>query len=76
MTTWCPYCRSLIRDLDHYGVEYDQVDVDRDDEAAALVSRLNGGDRIVPTVVYADGTHDTNPDGAEVAARLGLFDGS
>lgn len=73
LTTWCPYCKALLSDLAHYGVDFDQVDVDLDDEAAALVSRLNGGERIVPTVVYPDRTHDTNPDGAEVAAKLGLF---
>ncbi len=73
LTTWCPYCRSLLADLRHFGVEFDEVDVDVDAEGAALVRQLNGGNRTVPTVVYPDGTHDTNPDGAEVAAKLGLL---
>ena len=47
--------------------------MDADDEAADLVRSLNGGDRVVPTVVYPDGSHDTNPDGAEVAGKMGLF---
>ena len=72
-TTWCPHSRSLVSDLRFYGVEFDEVDVDVDDEAAALVEPLNGGDRVVPTVVYPDGSHDTNPDGAEVAGRTGMF---
>lgn len=72
-TTWCPYSRSLVSDLRHYGVEFDEVDVDVDEQAAALVRELNGGNRVVPTVVYPDGSHDTNPDGAEVAGKMGMF---
>ncbi|MBB1495162.1 NrdH-redoxin [Propioniciclava sp. MC1595] len=72
-TTWCPYSRSLVNDLRYFGVAFDEVDVDADDEAADLVRSLNGGDRVVPTVVYPDGSHDTNPDGAEVAGKMGLF---
>lgn len=72
-TTWCPYSRSLVNDLRHYGVEFDEVDVDEDEQAADLVRELNGGNRVVPTVVYPDGSHDTNPDGAEVAGKMGMF---
>jgi len=72
-TTWCPYCRALTRDLRYFGVEFDEVDVDADAAAAQLVRSLNGGDRVVPTVVYPDGSHDTNPDAAEVAAQMGAF---
>ena len=43
------------------------------DVADDLVRELNGGNRVVPTVVYPDGSHDTNPDGAEVAGKMGMF---
>ena len=32
-TTWCPYSRSLVNDLRYFGVAFDEVDVDADDEA-------------------------------------------
>lgn len=73
-TSWCPYSRALVSELRSYGVAFDEVDVDFDDAAAALVERLNGGNRTVPTVVYPDGTHATNPRGAEVAGKMGSLD--
>ena len=72
-TTWCPYSRSLVSDLRHYGVKFDEVDVDEDEQAADLVRELNGGNRVVPTVVYPDGSHATNPNGVEVAGKMGMF---
>jgi mycoredoxin len=46
------------------------VDVDRDAAAAALVTEINHGNRVVPTVVFADGSSLTNPAADEVTARL------
>jgi mycoredoxin len=70
MATWCGFCRMLRADLDRSGVDYTMVDVDRDDTAAAFVMSVNGGDRVVPTVLFADGTTVTNPPGSAVVARL------
>lgn len=70
LTTWCPYCARLVAGLDRAGIAYRSVDVDRDDEAAEFVKSVNGGNRVVPTVQFADGSTLTNPDVAEVAERL------
>ncbi|SDO55295.1 mycoredoxin [Nakamurella panacisegetis] len=69
-TSWCPFSRRLVTDLDRAGIEFDDIDVDEDGEAAALVQSLNNGNRTVPTVVFADGTSLTNPPIALVKARL------
>lgn len=69
-TTWCPFCSQLRADLDRAGVEYTEVDVDRDPEAGELVKSLNGGNRVVPTLVFADGSSLTNPSVDEVQAQL------
>jgi mycoredoxin len=69
-TTWCGYCRRLATGLDRAGIPYSQVNIELDDEAAERVMRINGGNRTVPTVLFADGTAVANPTVAEVSARL------
>ncbi len=68
-TSWCPYCERLRAELDALGVDYDEVDVDTDPEAAAFVESVNHGNRVVPTVLFEDGETATNPT-AETVAEL------
>ncbi len=67
-TDWCPYCAALLKGLQ--GTEYDLIDVDQDEEAGEWVKSVNGGNRVVPTVRYSDGTHATNPPAADVLLKL------
>ena len=60
-TPWCGYCVRLKRALDREGIDFAEVDIERDPAAADLVMSLNGGNATVPTVVLADGTTLTNP---------------
>ena len=69
-TDWCPFCRKLRERLDRTETPYDLVDVEADPEAAAWVESVNGGNRVVPTVRYSDGTHATNPEASAVRAKL------
>ena len=69
-TTWCGYCRRLKLQLDQAGIGYDEVDIERDPEAAAYVESVNGGNQTVPTVTFTDGTALTNPPFATVAQKL------
>lgn len=41
MTTWCPHCRRARAWLEQKGYRFEMRDVDRDDEAAAILSSLN-----------------------------------
>ena len=70
-TSWCPFSRRLVLDLDRAGIEFDDIDVDESAEAATLVQSLNNGNRTVPTVVFADGSSLTNPQLSQVQAKLG-----
>jgi mycoredoxin len=70
-TTWCGYCRRLKSQLARAGVEITEIDIERDPDAAAVVERVNQGNRTVPTVLFADGSALTNPSVREVTARLG-----
>jgi mycoredoxin len=69
-TSWCGFCRRLKSQLDREGIGYVEVDIERDPSAAAIVTKVNGGDRTVPTVVYPDGSAATNPSFAEVKDAL------
>jgi mycoredoxin len=69
-TTWCGYCIRLKHLLQREGIDYAEVNIEQDPSAADLVMRVNGGNRTVPTVVFADGTALTNPSIAEVKAQL------
>lgn len=69
-TSWCPHCSRLTKLLREQDIEFVQVDVEEDAEAAAFVESVNGGDRIVPTVRYPDGTTATNPGASKVRDKL------
>ena len=72
-TPWCGYCYRLRSQLDREGIRYDVVDIEQAPEAAEVVERVNDGNRTVPTLVYADGTAQTNPTAAQVKAKLAAF---
>ena len=69
-TTWCGYCRRLKLQMDQAGIPYNEVDIERDPDAARFVEGVNGGNQTVPTVVFADGTAMTNPPFATVAEKV------
>lgn len=69
-TSWCGYCLRLKTALTADGIAYDEVDIQRNAEAAAFVGSVNGGNQTVPTVKFADGSTMTNPSAVDVQARL------
>lgn len=71
-TQWCGYCKRLKVMLDHEGINYTEIDIEIDDEAANLVGSVNGGNHVVPTVLFADGSTATNPSLGEVKERISV----
>lgn len=69
-TPWCGYCHRLGAQLDREGIAYTKVDIEQHPEAAEIVMQVNGGNQTVPTLVYADGSAQTNPSVAQVKAKL------
>jgi mycoredoxin len=69
-TSWCGYCHRLMTVLKSNGIPYDVVDIEQDPTAAEFVGSVNGGNKTVPTVKFADGSTLTNPSAAEVNAKL------
>ena len=71
LTPWCGYCHRLKGQLQREGIDFREVDIEREPEAAAVVQRVNNGNQTVPTLVFADGTAMTNPSLAQVKAKIG-----
>jgi len=75
-TTWCGYCVRLKKLMQREGIDYAEVDIEAEDGAADVVMAANGGNRTVPTLVFADGTALTNPSIDQVKAALAQSSGS
>lgn len=69
-TTWCGFCRRLKMQMDKAGIDYREVDIERDADAARFVEGVNGGNQTVPVIRYPDETTATNPTLADVQAKL------
>ena len=69
-TPWCGYCHRLKGQMDREGIAFEVVDIEQHPEAAALVESVNGGNQTVPTLVYADGSAQTNPSLIQVKEKL------
>jgi len=69
-TSWCGYCHRLASQLDREGIAYDVVDIERQPDAAEIVMQANGGNQTVPTLIFTDGTTQTNPSVKQVKAKL------
>jgi mycoredoxin len=69
-TPWCGYCHRLKGQLEREGITFDEVDIERDPDAAITVMNINDGNQTVPTLVFSDGTALTNPSVAQVKAKL------
>jgi thioredoxin reductase (NADPH) len=71
-TVWCPDCKRAKRFLGEQRVAYTNIDIERDAEAMAYVEEINNGKRIIPTIVFPDGSILVEPSNAELAQKLGL----
>lgn len=58
---WCGYCRRLKLMLDRSEIPYREVLIEEDAAAEQLAIDINGGDWLIPTVVFSDGSTAVNP---------------
>ena len=70
-TQWCGYCMRLKKLMQREGIDFAEVDIENDAAAADIVMQANGGNRTVPTLLFADGTALTNPSIDQVKSQLG-----
>lgn len=67
---WCGDCHRARRFLDSLRIPYQWTDVDRDPEALAYVRRVNQGRRVIPVMVFPDGSLLVEPGNAELWRKL------
>ena len=67
---WCGDCRRSKKFLDANNVKYNYIDVESDASASDKVIEINGGMRSIPVILFADGTHLTEPSDAALKEKL------
>jgi mycoredoxin len=56
--------------LDEAGISFREVNVEEELEFAHFVEKVNGGNRVVPTLLFSDGSSLTNPSVIAVREKL------
>jgi mycoredoxin len=69
-TSWCGYCVRLKQGLKQAGIEFAEVNIEQDENAAVRVMEVNGGNQTVPTLEFPDGSALTNPSVTQVKEKL------
>ncbi len=69
---WCPDCRRSKQFLGEQQMAYEWIDIEQDADAEQFVIEKNNGKRIIPTIVFEDGSFLVEPSNAELAQKLGL----
>ena len=71
-SSYCLHSRSVVRFLKKNDIPAEIISIDGDREAKELVMSINNGYASVPTVVFSDGTHLTEPSYKQLREKLDL----
>ena len=71
-TTWCPDCKRAKQYLGEQRIPYRWVNIEEDASGIDYVEQANGGKRLVPTIVFPNGTVLAEPSNALLATTLAL----
>jgi len=66
---WCSDCRRAKRVLDTEGADYEYVDTEAVEDAAARAKSISGRTNI-PVILFPDGSHLVEPSDAELRQKL------
>lgn len=69
-TKWCPDCFRAQRFLDQNNMQYELIDIDKDQQAREFVIQVNKGNRSVPTIVFPDGSILVEPSNQELMKKI------
>lgn len=71
-TAWCSDCKRAKKFFGEQRISYKNIDIDENPEFVSVVEKINNGLRIVPTIVFPDGSILTEPSNADLAEKMGL----
>ena len=71
-TTWSPATHDVKDFLARNQVPYRFLDIERDQEAEAILQAGSDDDQTIPVVLFADGTRLVDPDRRAIAEQVGL----
>lgn len=72
-TQWCPDCRRVKMFLQNKGIAFQEINIEEDPDAEAIVLRVNHGRRKVPTLKMGERYFACSPYNAhELAENLGI----
>jgi glutaredoxin-like protein len=71
-TWWCGDCFRARRFLDQQGIVYQWINIDEDRAGEQIVLKINNGKRIVPTIIFEDGSVLVEPSNAALGEKLCL----
>ena len=69
---WCPDCRQSKQFFGENQIPYKWVNIEIDKAGEKFVVEKNNGKRIIPTILFPDGSILVEPSNAELAAKLNL----
>ena len=69
-TTWCGDCKRAKAFFEKHNIEYDWFDTDENEDFENYVKSLNNGNRIVPTILFEDGSMLVEPSDDDLVKKL------
>ena len=70
--SWCPDCRRAKRFLGDQRISFEWHDIEVDPDGVRTVQERNDGNNIIPTIVFPDGSHLSEPSNEVLAEKIGL----
>ena len=71
-TFWCGDCRRAERYLKKHNIEYELINIDKDKQAEKYVLEINHGKRIVPTILFPDGSILVEPSNSQLENKFNI----
>ena len=71
-TTWCGSTKRARQVFEDEKIDYEWIDIERDETAAHFVESVANGFRSVPTLVFTDGTVLVEPSTFALREKLGV----
>jgi len=62
VTSWCPYCKKAIQYFESRGIAFTAYDIEKDKQAAARKSRLDGQGGVPFAVINGTPVHGFSPE--------------